>query len=87
VHDDKAHTDEFLGDSALAARLHVSDAHVWHMAARGIIPRPYKLGRVARWRWHEVVAALQQTRTGPDERKMQHLTEARTAARARKVAG
>jgi predicted DNA-binding transcriptional regulator AlpA len=83
VHDDKA-VDELLGDNALAERMGVSATHVWHLAARRVIPRPYKLGRVARWRWPEVLAALKQTRTGPDEGEVLRLTEAREKARARK---
>jgi predicted DNA-binding transcriptional regulator AlpA len=77
--------DEFLSDTALAQRLNVSDAHVWHMAAREIIPQPYKLGKAARWNWPEVLAALKATQTGPDERAVRRLTEGRHAARARKA--
>jgi predicted DNA-binding transcriptional regulator AlpA len=79
--------DVLLGDTALAERMGVSAAHVWHLSARGIIPQPYRLGRAARWRWFEVLAALKQTQTGPDEHKVRELTEARAAARARKQAG
>jgi hypothetical protein len=54
------------------------------MATRGIIPHPYKLGKAARWRWSEVLAALKATQVGPRERETQRLNEARAAARMRK---
>jgi predicted DNA-binding transcriptional regulator AlpA len=79
--------DEFLSDTLLAQRLNVSPAHVWHMASRNIIPQPYRLGRAARWRWSEVLSAIELTQVGPDEHEVQRLNEARAAARARKQSG
>jgi predicted DNA-binding transcriptional regulator AlpA len=78
--------DEFLSDILLGQRLNVSPAHCWHMASRGIIPQPYKLGHAARWNWPEVLAALKATQVGPDERLVTRLNESRATARARKQA-
>jgi hypothetical protein len=54
------------------------------MASRGIIPRPYRLGKASRWRWSEVLAAIKKTQTGPDETLVERLNESRAMARARK---
>jgi predicted DNA-binding transcriptional regulator AlpA len=75
--------DEFLNDVLLAQRVGCSPTHVWHLAARGTIPQPYRLGRAARWNWPEVLAALKRTQTGPDEAEVLRLNEAREKARAR----
>jgi predicted DNA-binding transcriptional regulator AlpA len=83
VTDDAA--DEFLGDNALAERLSVTSTHIWRLYKRGIIPDPYRLGRAVRWRWSEVLIALEKTKVGRRDHEVQRLNEARTAARERKA--
>jgi predicted DNA-binding transcriptional regulator AlpA len=78
--------DEFLSDTLLGKRMGCSATHVWHLAARGAIPQPYKVGRLARWNWPEVKAALKPTQTGPNESEVLRLNEASAEARERKVA-
>jgi predicted DNA-binding transcriptional regulator AlpA len=81
VHDKPV--DELLGDDALAARMGVSATHVWHLSARGVIPKPFKLGRVARWHWPSVLAALGQTQGQLDTGVAERLSQGRAKARAR----
>jgi predicted DNA-binding transcriptional regulator AlpA len=79
--------DELLGDDALAARMGVSATHVWHLSARGVIPKPFKLGRVARWHWPSVLRALEKTQGQSDMAVTERLADGRKAARERKAVG
>lgn len=50
---------ELLADRQVAALMNCSTRHVLAMTARGMIPRPVKLGgRCTRWRRSDIVAAI-----------------------------
>jgi predicted DNA-binding transcriptional regulator AlpA len=54
---------DLLKASEVAALLHISQRTVWKWSALGILPSPFRLGRVVRWRGREVERILK-TRPG-----------------------
>lgn len=53
----------------LARQLSISRRHLTRLVARGVIPRPVRLGRCVRWNFDEVLAALQGQRPAETARQ------------------
>lgn len=54
-------TDErLLSVKKLAEILDMSERQIWRLVAAGQFPKPVYIGRLARWRWSEIEAHLEQ---------------------------
>jgi excisionase family DNA binding protein len=49
---------DLLNAREVAQRLGISVRTVWHWTARGILPAPFRRGRVTRWRTHDITQYL-----------------------------
>jgi len=49
---------DYCSDKTLADRLDCSVTTVRDYAARGVIPKPHRIGGLVRWRWSDVDSAI-----------------------------
>ncbi len=58
--------DRLLTDREVAERLGVSKATIWRHAAKGLLPKPVKLGHATRWPESDVTAAVDRLKAQRD---------------------
>lgn len=56
----------YVADSRLAELLDCSESTVWDYARQGILPKPYHIGGLTRWKWSEVELMIE-GRRGPGQ--------------------
>ncbi len=48
-----------LTDKDVAEILSISRMHVWNCVRSGSLPKPYKFGNCTRWKYSEIVEAIE----------------------------